>query len=239
MTRKKSISGPSKGTQDADLHSIRAQRTRYQYKPLDPAKNEIRLLQILPGAGAYGGKFEVIRCSLFVTSLDSKQEYEALSYAWGDPTNREEILLLNQPCQVTRNLKAALRQLRSYSEANECKVYWIDALCINQEDDRERSEQVSRMRMIYEKAAQVLVWLGNGSQATPQTFSWLEELYQHRNVEKDVTVTFRRRSRTNLLAELMILLTNPYWNRIWIIQEVHSAKEITIMCGRSTITGSR
>lgn len=36
----------------------------------------------------------------------------------------------------------------------------VDAICINQEDILERSEQVAKMGLIYEKASSVLVWLG-------------------------------------------------------------------------------
>jgi hypothetical protein len=38
--------------------------------------------------------------------------------------------------------------------------HWYDALCINQEDILERSEQVAKMGSIYENASSVLVWLG-------------------------------------------------------------------------------
>ena len=38
---------------------------------------------------------------------------------------------------------------------------WIDAICINQDDLAERSEQVSKMRTIYEGPEEVLVWLGS------------------------------------------------------------------------------
>jgi hypothetical protein len=37
---------------------------------------------------------------------------------------------------------------------------WVNAICINQDDVRERNDQVSLMDDIYGKAQQKLVWLG-------------------------------------------------------------------------------
>lgn len=40
------------------------------------------------------------------------------------------------------------------------RLIWVDALCINQEDDRERAGQVKIMGSIYQRARLVKVWLG-------------------------------------------------------------------------------
>jgi hypothetical protein len=37
---------------------------------------------------------------------------------------------------------------------------WYDIVCINQADNDEKSEQVAKMRSIYERAKQVIIWLG-------------------------------------------------------------------------------
>jgi hypothetical protein len=59
--------------------------------------------------------------------------------------------------KVTPNLDIALRHLRSEKHD---RYLWIDAVCINQEDKPEISHQIARMSHIYEKAEQVLAWLG-------------------------------------------------------------------------------
>jgi hypothetical protein len=46
---------------------------------------------------------------------------------------------------------------------------WIDAVCINQQDVTERSEQVKMMREIYERATEVIVWLGEQPVASVTT----------------------------------------------------------------------
>jgi Heterokaryon incompatibility protein (HET) len=39
----------------------------------------------------------------------------------------------------------------------EDRVFWIDAICINQEDDKEKSRQVPMMAQIYSEAANVRI----------------------------------------------------------------------------------
>jgi hypothetical protein len=58
---------------------------------------------------------------------------------------------------IIPNLEAALRQLR---DPQEDRVFWIDAICINQEYDKEKSQQVPMMAQIYSQAANVRIWLG-------------------------------------------------------------------------------
>lgn len=59
---------------------------------------------------------------------------------------------------VTPNLELALRHLRRRSQR---RTLWIDALCINQEDEDEKMAQIQRMGVIYASAAAVVVWLGD------------------------------------------------------------------------------
>jgi hypothetical protein len=62
---------------------------------------------------------------------------------------------------VTPNLYFALRRIRQSLPSWGCYPYlWIDAICINQEDLQERTNQVKMMGDIFENAFQVLVWLG-------------------------------------------------------------------------------
>jgi len=92
----------------------------------------------------------------------------ALSYAWGDLNHTEELLLDGQPVQRTVNLIAGLRRLRALLENSSAPdiflesgiLFWIDALCINQADETEKSAQVPRMGAIYGAAEVVLAWLG-------------------------------------------------------------------------------
>jgi hypothetical protein len=126
---------------------------RYTYDDLDPAMREIRLLRLVPGNWE-----EPLRGELQIASLDDLSSYQALSYVWGNPNIVQTIQLHGKPFCITANLWAALRRLRrSYHE----RILWVDAVCINQRDLKEKSHQVSIMGEIFSRASQVFIWLGD------------------------------------------------------------------------------
>ena len=98
-----------------------------------------------------------LSCSLDVVSLESKPEYETLSYVWGDPSLSNEILVNGCVINITKNLHTALWYLRSPDVP---RVIWADGICINQLDLDERSSQVRMMDGIYRQGKAVQIWLG-------------------------------------------------------------------------------
>lgn len=101
------------------------------YTPLSVQRREIRVALLLPGRWSDG-----ISCELSIVSLDENPVYEALSYVWGDPQDTVPIELNGHVFQATTNLRSALRRLRS---ASRTRTIWIDAICINQKDVKERT----------------------------------------------------------------------------------------------------
>ncbi|KAK3343467.1 hypothetical protein B0T25DRAFT_554387 [Lasiosphaeria hispida] len=95
-------------------------RTGFQYTPLNPQTNEIRVLTLQPGR--FG---EPIVSTLDVVSLEDKPVFEALSYCWGDRTATRNISVHNCLRPVTKNLEAALQRLRY--EASPRRI-WADAV---------------------------------------------------------------------------------------------------------------
>ncbi|KAJ8126432.1 hypothetical protein O1611_g7208 [Lasiodiplodia mahajangana] len=130
-----------------------------QYKSLDPSKKEIRLLKLLNG-----GWNDKIRCELYVVSLRDEPKYEALSYAWGSPTDLVDIVVNGVTFPATQNLHAALRrlreQIRSSGDNEGRRTLWVDAICINQQDTGEKNHQVQLMGDIYSQTTNGLLWLG-------------------------------------------------------------------------------
>ncbi|KAL6890790.1 heterokaryon incompatibility domain-containing protein [Trichoderma evansii] len=123
------------------------------YKPLTRPL-EIRVLVLHPGE-----KGSPIKCSLQHSNLRSKKsDFEALSYVWGSPAVTNEITCDNRKKKVGRNLYDALERLRLPDKE---RILWIDALCINQNDNKEKTQQVRIMGEIYTRARRVLIWLGN------------------------------------------------------------------------------
>ena len=133
--------------------------SQYCYSPLAPDANSIRLLRLLPQAD--GGAESKIQCEIFEYPLQdsakSSHLYDALSYTWGGGELPCSITIGGQILNVTANLYLALLHLRDQSLE---RILWIDAICIDQNNLEERSQQVQVMALIYSKARCVLVWLG-------------------------------------------------------------------------------
>jgi hypothetical protein len=64
------------------------------------------------------------------------------------------LTLNGQLFHIRRNLEQALRHIRHETNMT---VLWIDAICVDQENVRERNLQVQRMHRIYEMADAVLI----------------------------------------------------------------------------------
>lgn len=115
------------------------------YSPLD-GPDSIRLLQFLSPNGS-----DPLSCSLLTARLDEKPSYEALSYCWGGGETSSIIQCNGRDLTVTANLYRALRSLQRL-EDSACRLFWVDAVCINQGDISERNSQVLRMHQIYSTA---------------------------------------------------------------------------------------
>jgi len=130
------------------------------YRELDCTKNEIRLLVVRAGS-SNGTK---IKCDIRYISLKETPvaSYETVSYAWGDPTKRDTIILNGSEVDVPASSAAVLRRMR---DSKDDRLLWIDAVCINQKNVSERGQQVALMAEIYGKTTTNLIWLGEPSDA--------------------------------------------------------------------------
>jgi hypothetical protein len=153
--------------------------------------------------------------------------YEALSYTWGDPNDKQEIRLQNSPFPVTKNLHAALVHLRlSYSP----RTLWIDAICINQADIEERNRQVKHMREIYTRAMRVIVWLGEEKDAKVG-LDYCDTLV--RNKRGELPFYAKDKDKRKACDDLF---SRPWWSRSWILQEVLHSGDDNVYIGRIRIT---
>jgi hypothetical protein len=131
--------------------------------------SDIRLLKLHAGDDAIE-----IECDLEQLPLGTRPDYYALSYVWGDDSKRRSILINGQRRDITENLYDALRHLRRfYVRQNFSPSIWVDALCINQNDTDERSQQVTRMTNIYTISRQVIIWLGISDEEIDQSIGKL------------------------------------------------------------------
>jgi hypothetical protein len=201
------------------------------YRHLASNHAEIRLVTIMPGEG-----FDPIKCTFDHAVLGTNAPaYEALSYTWGSIHSVGSITLNDTPFHVTKNLNAALRDLRL---PHTTRVVWIDAICINQADNDERGEQVQLMREIYTQAKEVIVWVGQASNSSNLAMDFFESASTNPDMEqwfKDtITNTGQGLYRKEWKA-VFALLEREYWTRAWIIQELACAAKISLLCGMRSV----
>lgn len=210
------------------------------YTPLDLGRDAIRLLRLEKGYPA-----EPIRCDLFEAYLHEVDgvPYEALSYTWGDVSSKEEITVNQQPFSVTANLNTALRALRL---PHQDRLLWVDAICIDQASDTEKSHQVGQMRLVYKLAETVIIWLGPNSDGSDLLMTLAKTLDLHASKTKtweqewESIVVANGGPATDLFrrayAALEELLARPWFRRVWVLQEVASARSAVILCGAKEVS---
>lgn len=223
------------------------------HRRLPLERDHIRIVTILPG-----NEDDDVTISLDLVPFSSEQpfDYEALSYTWGSPEDPASISVLiswspagpegseKSTLPVTQNLHVALKNLR-YSDKH--RAMWIDALCIDQHNNEEKSREVVRMNVIYRLARRVVIWLGPEGDDSVHAMKMIESVGNAFDVEwyyKKLTVingedpkvqellTFDHRDLTGYYH----LINRPWFERLWIRQEVTLANSDAIVsCGYESV----
>lgn len=179
----------------------------------------------------------------FATSITSADPiwYTALSYRWGDPTVKGapvEVLGDDKghQVQVTKSLEEILFHVRSRDYS---VVMWIDQICINQEDNEDKARQIPLMSKIYGRALNTLVWL-TPSPASPvgvDPFALFNDLALKLQFIED-TISPADFTRIGLpgpdsesWAQVWYVLSQEYFQRLWIIQEIALSARPRLACG--------
>lgn len=150
----------------------------YAQAPLVIEQREIRILSLAPGIGD-----SALRGDLIVGSLNYDDlHYTALSYTWSGPVSQRSIIVGGVPLQITENLALALLRIRGRDRP---KNMWIDAICINQNDNEEKSVQVLLMGDIYAIAARTIVWLGEQSADSDMAMDFIYSFRQRGTYQLD------------------------------------------------------
>ncbi|QDS72198.1 hypothetical protein FKW77_005148 [Venturia effusa] len=207
------------------------------YRPLEQDLS-IRVLLLEAGKPK-----EQIRCSLLYTTLDASPEFEAISYAWGDATLREDIVLDGRVFSITKSLHEALWQFRNSDGV--ARLLWADAICINQDDMKERSQQIQIMSKIYSSARHTLIWLGpvrpNTEQPEPLRINSDELAFRVLNLNDVVDTEWIQRDHidpaipafedNDVRKALKNLESREWFQRMWVIQELAVSKSPFLCCG--------
>lgn len=201
----------------------RTKRSLYQ----SLGQRQFRLLR-LPESETNGTRCEMKDFSLVDDDLPP---WKALSYRWGEDNPESTIYLNDHPIRVRKGLQAFITQMIAEKRRD---WYFIDALCIDQDNESERAVQVQQMGEIYRRAEEVVVWI-------------MHEPYHYEMDENDPSVYHVVYDIDNVTYDFAsfssdeinhAVLQNSYWSRLWVVQEVLLAQRLTIRIGNAEVNWS-
>ncbi|KIN03398.1 hypothetical protein OIDMADRAFT_117507 [Oidiodendron maius Zn] len=212
----------------------------FKYKELK--HGEIRLLKLEPGTGGLPLK-GIIR----QVPISGHEPFTAISYVWGIAPNPLFPSYFETPdgkLLLTHSLASALLQVR---ERGISGWFWADFICINQSDSREKGIQVRLMDKIFQTADRVIAWIGHEYEGSHQAIETLAKIKPLRNTpESDPSEDNLLRSphtlfgevpdpRDDIWTKINLLVKRPWFQRVWIVQELVLASNALIMCGGSEL----
>jgi hypothetical protein len=253
---------------------VNTQETFFQHRALDSSRSEIRLLRVVPAT-----EDGIVRCDIDAVAFGhSVPPYKALSYMWGATSSMHRISLNGLPFEVTENLHDFLQVY--HWQIVRPEFLWVDQLCIDQTSLAEKSGQVTMVAPIYQRANEVVIWLGSENQHTNLAMAffagvkrwsslrhfvsdWSEianlffddshtswqsnqRLLNLYNFYHDLICSgstqllphpyVSHAERVALLRNAVIaLFTNPYWSRLWIVQEILLSTTATVVWGQCAV----
>ncbi|KAF2260123.1 hypothetical protein CC78DRAFT_555743 [Lojkania enalia] len=175
----------------------------FKYEPIDLEGPAFRLLRLFKG-----GEPD-IECELFRAWLHSESaiSYEAFSYTW----------INGRTLNATENLYLALLHLRSKETI---RTLWVDAICIDQCNKKERGHQAQQ----------------TGGPATDETgvlmdsLKLLEQESIKRALEGPLIIN------TAHVEDSALGSRWPWLKRVWVLQEVANAKRVLVCNGSMSVS---
>ncbi len=233
------------------------------YRALNTPEDEFRLL-VFENTDSVDTD-ELLKCYVQHESMRRAAllpDFYAVSYTWGDISQRSTILVGGNKIKVPRNAEVALRrcihELHTHGLTQDIRprrlYIWIDAVCINHADRAERSSQLSMMNAVYTQAKTVMIWLGededhSAEQAVDSVHAVVEQCKTETN---DLAGLFKRMWDTSArrlsirssddalpkscnLGALRSFYSSRWFTRLWVIQEACLAKNAVCFKGSHTI----
>lgn len=187
---------------------------RYRYQPLEHSL-DFRTLALEPGnfGDALYGELEI-------RNMQQYPLYDAVSYTWAtqDGTDTLSSRLWCRSSRtyinITANCATALQRLR---DPNKVRHIWVDTICIDQSNVKERNHQVKNLILTFRSAQQVVVFLGEGDESAYRLVNYMSAA-DCEGAIPDVTSFIR-------------LFQQRWFHRVWVLQEIAVAKTITVVFG--------
>ena len=232
-----------------------------RHPPLQDA-SDIRVLELHPGSYE-----DALRCTSHVCSLGFEYPpapedesywrpwlryaisrrtgqliwYSALSYTWGAPIFVKPLTYNGHQVLVTENLDLALRHLR---QSDKSVNLWIDQLCINQDDLKEKESQVSLMGRVYERSWNTVIWLGGEADNSSVTLDVIRDFNTIFQFESSVLHpdSFAGHQLpmpgSRQWGDISKLLARSWFLRTWVMQEAVLSGDVAVLCGHKCVKWS-
>jgi hypothetical protein len=208
--------------------------TSSSYKHQELRQDQIRLLT----TKCIDGSVEI---EIDQYTLTEDLDYDAISYVWGSVPASVTVKCNGRPLFVTSTALEMLHYLHRYQANTTTRKIWIDAICINQEDEEEKGIQIPLMREIYSRARAVVVWMGLPTIDTDVFFTEFQEMRVKLKTWKakyDADPDCPRPAREErpcheeaFSGGLSRLLENEWFSRLWTYQEIVLPSTATLPCG--------
>jgi hypothetical protein len=205
----------------------------YRYKPLEHPR-DIRLLRL-----GHLDSFADVTCEIIHASLEQAPEYEAISYTWGDPSPTCCVSVDGYRLRVPAT---AYEIIQGRCTVRGPRYLWMDFVCMDQSNGDEKKIQIPLMRDIYRGSSRVIAWLGNAPDGhnVDALLKWVDRELRPIELRRKA---FQRRGMLQgnyglepryfvtpaQFAALFNLLNNPFWQRVWIKQEIALGTEVHIV----------
>jgi hypothetical protein len=164
-----------------------------------------------------------------------------------------------QKLAVGYNCRCALSQVMQGCSGFELAHFWMDFICINQNDVDEKASQVRMMGDIFVSAQLVFLCIGNLDENSEFVISVLSQCGEYRRSLEGVLPRFEVWAEAKEYLEenargssgqpfssqdtdpidmfgsgFLRLANRVYWRRLWILQELWLSRDALLLCGDST-----
>ncbi|KFH40656.1 Heterokaryon incompatibility protein 6, OR allele-like protein [Hapsidospora chrysogenum ATCC 11550] len=226
------------GNPSADVEDT----VKFDYGPVRDPK-VIRLLLIFPAAGPN----DVLETIMFHADLE-EVPFQALSHTCLDKGKLKRMHCNGRGLVLGESMYQALLDVRNVAEPGTFTVVWAEAVCIDQEDVRDRERHLRLVRDIFTSAKVTLAHLGGTDEESALAFETVDKLHEACKYDefrdrleqdeidlsslghlciKDDNLEIPPENR----LELTRLFSHHWFERIWNWQEVGLSKKVCIMYG--------
>ena len=130
------------------------QANHSECKPSGLTTLPTRLLQLI-------SKPDGLNVKLHITSKGQTGSYAALSYCWGGPQvlrlQKANLDMFSAAEMDLKQLPKTLQDAANMTASLGLEFIWIDALCIIQDDEKDKAREINNMCSIYEQSAVTIV----------------------------------------------------------------------------------